>query len=237
MKYAKKMVLTDYDPEKSVNTKNVFEVDTKEDHTLHSKPSEGLNEMLKLILLSKSMNDHDKVKLYSEVLQKYLFARSDDKQQKEKETDSMIDKLLERINKKQYPKLLSTFQDDGSNQGEQSVEKIDQNNVRFDDNLSENSLDTTPTEISRKGLEFLNHSHMRLTGERVPNSGEKIYRNLRSGKKYIKRRLNYEEYTPAKSSRKSNKIVKNSKSESNTPLVSPSVIKLWEKFPMKKRRP
>lgn len=240
MKYSKKMILMDFDPSKlpAGDTKNVFEVQTNANSNMGSsddgdkKHVSELHNLLREILENRSLNDHDKMKLYGEAFQKYIFSVKEHKSKRKQELEKFMDQLMNKMEESRQTKIRNL----SASLNAKSPFLEDNVNEEEDHTLSETDerrdLEKTPPKknVSKAKDEML------LTQKRDPVSGERIYCNLRNGKQYIKRRLSFKEYTPKQKS----KTVKKDRAEAPELIVgdsflNSSVIKLWESIPKKKR--
>lgn len=114
MKYAKKMILLDYDIalkaiNGEVNNKKVFEVDTNEqagdeakDFGSNTQNTIVLEQLLNEIINNSMLSDEEKISQYKNVLQKYTFLKNEKAERKRKLDDqlSQIEKATDSFLKK-----------------------------------------------------------------------------------------------------------------------------------------
>lgn len=97
MKYAKKMILVDYNTEMErkggIGSRNA-EADGHEKYVSH------LDNLIHEILTNSDLSEYEKIKLYNEVLQKYLFARKAKIDRDKEHEESLLNELTGVISKK-----------------------------------------------------------------------------------------------------------------------------------------
>ena len=209
MKHTKKYMLVDYNLaiQKNigdVDQKNIFESIHTDDklkpslnHSVSDQHIQDLDVVMKDVLQNKSLTGYEKVKMYNELLQKYTFAKNENKILKNNETENLLDQISKRVLQKT---TLKNKKNDGDVKKRHLSESLNASNPfltklttsRNKKKILESFIDDFSTPIASRKTKPVK---IKTRPDDLENSDEIIYDP--DGKKiFLKRKLQFHEYSP-----------------------------------------